>query len=138
MFPFKICMTCYQNFVCNWQCLSFCYIGSTAETRRSHLPGIPTIYHNSHHLQNGSQEHENSPDPYLLGRLMGSSYANYPSAFSVTTKSASSATGIRQGVYNSSDPNTAFNSNANNEAPIYVPGAYLVSFPFKKLEKYHY
>ena len=116
--------------ICNCSNLQFYDIGSTAESRRSHLPGMPTsVYPNNLHLFNGNHEHENSPDPYLLGRLMGSSYANYPSAFSVTSKGVYSAATSRQGISNENKPTRGFNANTSTEAPIYVPGAYLVSAP---------
>jgi hypothetical protein len=76
----------------------------------------------------GNHELNNTPDPYLIGRLMGSSYANYPSAFSLTSKAVSSVTTSKQGILDGNKPIRGVNAMSSTEEPIYVPGAYLVSF----------
>ena len=70
-------------------------------------------------------DHEKSPDPYLLGRLMGSSYANYPSAFSIASRGVSNPVTSQQLLMSQNKTNRGFNMKSSDE-PIYVPGAYMV------------
>ena len=72
-------------------------------------------------------DHEKSPDPYLLGRLMGSSYANYPSAFSIASRGVSNSVTTQQLLMSQNKTNRGFNMKSSDE-PIYVPGAYMVRF----------
>ena len=72
-------------------------------------------------------DHEKSPDPYLLGRLMGSSYANYPSAFTIASRGASNPLSSQQLLMSQNKANRGFNMKSSDE-PIYVPGAYMVMF----------
>ena len=85
-------------------------------------------------VKNG--DHEKSPDPYLLGRLMGSSYANYPSAFSIASRGVSNPASSQQLLMNQNNPTRGLNMKSAEE-PIYVPGAYMVScynYQFKNIE----
>ena len=112
-----------------------CIIGSNAETRRSNVSGIASsIYPNNSNTLSGNHELNNTPDPYLLGRLMGSSYANYPSAFSLTSKGVSSVITAKQGVSEGNKPIRGINAMSATEEPIYVPGEYLVSLLFMILQ----
>ena len=72
-------------------------------------------------------DNEKSPDPYLLGRLMGSSYANYPSAFSIASRGVSNQASSQQVLLNQNIPSRGINIKSSEE-PIYVPGAYMVKF----------
>jgi len=75
-----------------------------------------------------NQSHGNIPDPYLMGRLMGTSYANYPSAFSIASRGIPNptATTQEQSFSKVERPTRVANSNSSIKEPIYVPGAYLV------------
>ena len=86
----------------------------------SSLPNEPQMI-----SKNG--DHEKSPDPYLLGRLMGSSYANYPSAFSIASRGVSNPVSSQQLLMSQNKANRGFNMKSSDE-PIYVPGAYMVMF----------
>ena len=86
----------------------------------SSLPNEPQMI-----SKNG--DHEKSPDPYLLGRLMGSSYANYPSAFTIASRGASNPLSSQQLLMSQNKTNRGFNMKSSDE-PIYVPGAYMVMF----------
>ena len=101
-------------------------IGSNAETRRSNFPanGIST-YPNDPQMIVKNGDHEKSPDPYLLGRLMGSSYANYPSAFSIASRGVSNPAASHQLLMSQNKPHRGVNMQSSDE-PIYVPGAYMV------------
>ena len=74
-------------------------------------------------VKNG--DHEKSPDSYLLGRLMGSSYANYPSAFSIASRGVSNPAASHQLLMSQNKPHRGVNMQSSDE-PIYVPGAYMV------------
>ena len=103
-------------------------LGSNAETRRSNFPvnGISTLP-NEPQMISKNGDHEKSPDPYLLGRLMGSSYANYPSAFTIASRGASNPLSSQQLLMSQNKTNRGFNMKSSDE-PIYVPGAYMVMF----------
>ena len=75
-----------------------------------------------------NQSHSNKPDPYLMGRLMGTSYANYPSAFSIASRGIPNPTATTQDQSFSKVERCTrvANSNSSTKDPIYVPGAYLV------------
>ena len=90
----------------------------------SSLPNEPQMI-----SKNG--DHEKSPDPYLLGRLMGSSYANYPSAFSIASRGVSNPVSSQQLLLSQNQTNRGFNMKSSDE-PIYVPGAYMVGLSFTK------
>ena len=106
----------------------FHFIGSNAETRRSNYPGaVVSNYPNDHHMTSKNVDNEKSPDPYLLGRLMGSSYANYPSAFSIASRGVSNQASSQQVLLNQNIPSRGINIKSSEE-PIYVPGAYMVNF----------
>ena len=68
-------------------------------------------------------DHEKSPDPYLLGRLMGSSYANYPSAFTIASRGASNPLSSQQLLMSQTKANRGFNMKSSDE-PIYVDYSY--------------
>ena len=118
-------MFCY---VTNLQLINFFHsIGSNAETRRSNFPGtVVPNYPSDPHMISKNGDHEKSPDPYLLGRLMGSSYANYPSAFSIASRGVSNPTSSQQLLSNQNKPARGNKINSLDE-PIYVPGAYMPS-----------
>ena len=70
-----------------------------------------------------------------MGRLMGTSYANYPSAFSIASRGIPNptATTQEQGFSKVERPTRVANSNSSIKDPIYVPGAYLVGIFILKL-----
>ena len=123
------CITtcCYQANIIN--CIILHNTGNTAETRRSHLTAINNAINPNHsHFYSENQSHNNIPDPYLMGRLMGTSYANYPSAFSIASRGIPNptATSQEQSFSKVERSTRGANSNSSTQDPIYVPGAYLV------------
>ena len=116
--------------------MTFDYLGSSAETRRSNLSGMASImYQNDHQRQSGLGQvvGETKSDPYLLGRLMGSPYVNCPTTFSSTCKGTSTLFPYHQPMPTESKPMRGFSANVSTEEPIYVPGAYLVSDKMKTI-----
>ena len=90
---------------------------------------------NHSHFYSENQSHNNIPDPYLMGRLMGTSYANYPSAFSIASRGIPNPTAAAQEQsFSKVERSTrGANSNSSTKDPIYVPGAYLVGILILKL-----